>query len=172
MQNALQTPGPSLPAPPVTTSLDTTGRAINAVVVVAAVVAAAVVLVLLKSYDGLAPLATALKDPDTRAAVQSIVSTTAALFGSFTTFVGTALTAYFGISATRDVARNANDTVASTTQRGAVESSALRERLAGTEARMSATDDVVAKVKTILDQTHPDDSTHSDALTRARALLS
>lgn len=71
------------PPPPVTT--DTAGRIVNAAVVLIALGIAAVAFCVL------------VGNKDTLAAGSS-------LFGGFTTLIGTAIAAYFGITATRDVA--------------------------------------------------------------------
>lgn len=69
----------------------------------------------------------------------------AAMFGSFTTLVGTALSAYFGISATREVSRNATD---SANQR----TSDAREQLAQVQTHRDTLASKLASAQTVLSQ--------------------
>jgi hypothetical protein len=80
-------------------TLDTSGRIVNAIVVLGALIVAGLAILIMAPHAG-----------DDKFL---------ALFGSFTTLIGTALAAYFGISATRDVASSASAQVADAHQNAA-----------------------------------------------------
>jgi hypothetical protein len=89
----------------------------------------------------------------------------ASMFGTFTTLVGTALSAYFGISATREVSRNAvdssNQQVADAHQKlgqlkdqhdAATAKLAAVNSVVGPAPAMNAPEPTLAQLRTILSQ--------------------
>jgi len=103
--------GTSSPPPPA----ETASRIVNGLVVVAALGIAALVFNVLQDKNATA-------------------------FGAFTTLVGTAIAAYFGISATREASRNAVETVAAATQQSAARS----EEHGAAAAKLAAVKSAVA----------------------------
>jgi hypothetical protein len=113
-----------VPAP--TPPADTLNRAINAIVVVAAMGIAAYI------YN----VALANKD--------------ATLFGAFTTFVGTVIAAYFGITATTQVSRTAVD--------------GANQRVADAHQQLGAVQQKLSAVADFAASADPADPNHMQAL--------
>jgi hypothetical protein len=96
---------------------DTASRIVNAVVVVVVLAIAAFVFVTV--FDN---------------AHEKVLPTASTLYGAFTTLIGTAIAAYFGISATRDVSNRATDSIAAAGQLAGDN----RERLGALSGKLDA----------------------------------
>jgi uncharacterized protein YlxW (UPF0749 family) len=86
----------------------------------------------------------------------------AAMFGAFTTLVGTALSAYFGISATREVSRNATDSANART-------ADTRQQLAHLQANHTALASKVTSARTLLAQ--PQMADDQGTMAQVRSIL-
>jgi hypothetical protein len=84
------------------------------------------------------------------------------MFGAFTTLVGTALSAYFGISATREISRNATD---SANQR----TSDAREHLAQVQTHRDALASKLTSAQTVLSQAQT--PANDNTLAQVRSIL-
>lgn len=85
-----------------------------------------------------------------------------AMFGAFTTLVGTALSAYFGISATREVSRNATD-------RANARTADTRQQLAHLQSNHTALASKVMSARTLLAQ--PQLANDQGTMAQVRSIL-
>jgi hypothetical protein len=109
-----------VPTPP----SDSTDRLVNAAVIVAVVILALIAFhwlidtTALKT-DLIRDLGNPTKEVAARQQLESLQSQATAIFGTFTTFLGTAIGAFFGIAASASATKSATNTVSSLAQQNA-----------------------------------------------------
>lgn len=151
-------------------------RAINGAVVVAVIIVTAYVLVQIAGFcDAAGKLVGLLGDPNTReiarTTLHELMTGASPLFGSFTTLVGTAIAAYFGISATREASHEASTSATTLATHSTQLAGDLRDHIDTLKQQNVAQADKLGQVKDILNATDPNKPDHASALDQARTLL-
>ena len=158
------------------TSIDGTlgGRLVSGAVVVVVIGVTAIVLYQLTRFSQVeGALADMMKDPASRTVaqtqLQSLQTNIVALFGAFTTLVGTAIAAYFGISAANASSQHAVNAITATTQTQQANSE-LQQKNSALEQQNGAAQSQLTQVRQLL-AGYSADSPNHDAVMRAQALL-
>lgn len=168
---------------------DTVARVINAVVVILIVGLVVLVFWQLTALDGLkTELLGLLKDPNShnvetaRTELLALTSSSQSMFGSLTTFIGTALGAYFGISVSASTAKSAVNAVSASAQQTAATSQQLgsttqqlsttQQQLGTTQQQLTTAQKQIAAASDVFSTIAPADQTHEEQFAKIRAILS
>lgn len=128
-------------------------RSINALVVVASIALVVLVFSWMKTWD------------------PTKYTNISALFGALTTFVGTAIGAYFGISVSATTAKTAVNAVSATAADASQKLGATNQQLATTQLQLAATQKQITAAGNILNTLDTSDPAHAAQLDQARVIL-
>lgn len=128
-------------------------RCINAIVVIVAIGFVVLVLSWLRQWN------------------QTQYTNISTLFGALTTFIGTAIGAYFGISVSATTAKTAVNAVSSTAADASQKLGATSQQLATTQQQLAVSQKQVTAAGSILSNLDTSDPTHVAQLDQARAIL-